>query len=314
MIKLAISGSIFAAGGRFRHGRTKHQIARLVEAAGGEFLDQISARADCFIAGSHARGKLDRARARGLIIIDEDQLQELVELGEIEIDDSPTIDQDFDFGRAVSELRSALDGPPTSGAWTDILEIFERCDPARVEHLVAYAKPFLDRWDTLALPPWDPPREHDLMEHETPEWRACLPTDELRVAPPGWLLEMARESYSPKHSIVRALNLEGMRINSTIGQRILDNPHLQQITWLNLGGRNKFTKTFYSRLRQRELVRSITELWLYTYDDMLRDGFSAPEHHFDSLQTIRFDRWTYPHVRKATLPPCLQGATIKKTY
>lgn len=314
MIKLEVSGSIFTAGGRFRQGRSKHDIARLVEAAGGEFLDQISARADCFIAGSHARGKLDRARARGLIIIDEDQLQELVEHGELELDDSPTIARDFDFGRAISELRSALDGPPTSGVWTDILEIFERCEPDRLEHLVAYAEPFLNRWDALSLPAWEPPREHDLLEHETPEWRACLPTSELRVAPPGWLLEMAHASYSPKHSIVRALNLEGMRINSTIGQRILENPHLQKITWLNLGGRNKFTKTFYAKLRKQELARSITELWLYTYDDMLHDGLSGDEHCFDSLELIRFDRWTYPHVRRAALPSCLHGATIKKTY
>ena len=62
------------------------------------------------------------------------------------------------------------------------------------------------------------------------------------------------------------------------------------------------------------IVYTLVRTSPYTYDDMLRDGFSAPEHHFDSLQTIRFDRWTYPHVRKATLPPCLQGATIKKTY
>ena len=50
------------------------QATELIEGAGGRVAGSVSKKTDAVVAGADAGGKLDKARALGVEIIDEDEL------------------------------------------------------------------------------------------------------------------------------------------------------------------------------------------------------------------------------------------------
>jgi DNA ligase (NAD+) len=57
---------------------TREQAAEWIVAAGGRVSGSVSAKTDYVLAGESAGGKLERARALGVAVIDEDGLRRLL--------------------------------------------------------------------------------------------------------------------------------------------------------------------------------------------------------------------------------------------
>jgi len=289
MKTLTVSGSTFAFGGRFYKIDDWTDVREQVEAQGGAFSQNITKRVTCFVEGTGAGSKTDRARMRGATIIDEDQFIELVEEGSLEVDDSGPIDQDFDLGAAVSELRGAFDGPPSSEAWTRVLDTVERCDEERMPMLLEYIGSFIDRWNDKEMTKWEPDLSAPIMSFTPRDWTVRLFADELRVAPPMWVVDMANKRYHAKHVVPRALNLHNMRLNGTLGSNILDNPHLGPLTHLDLGWSNRYSVGFYDKMRLSEAMRHVRiliipgSLFTSGHKEALRG-----EHTFDALEHVTF--------------------------
>jgi DNA ligase (NAD+) len=58
---------------------TREEATGLIETAGGRVTGSVSRRTDFVVAGEEAGGKLDKARALGVPVIDEDQLRRMIE-------------------------------------------------------------------------------------------------------------------------------------------------------------------------------------------------------------------------------------------
>ena len=58
---------------------TREEAGALIEAAGGKVSGSVSKKTDYVVAGGDAGSKLDKARALGVAVIDEDGLRQLLE-------------------------------------------------------------------------------------------------------------------------------------------------------------------------------------------------------------------------------------------
>jgi DNA ligase (NAD+) len=58
---------------------TREEAVALIEAAGGKVSGSVSKKTDYVVAGGDAGSKLDKARALGVAVIDEDGLRQLLE-------------------------------------------------------------------------------------------------------------------------------------------------------------------------------------------------------------------------------------------
>ena len=59
----------------------REQARELIEAAGAKVVGSVSKKTDYLLAGADAGGKLDKARALAVAVIDEDALKELIDGG-----------------------------------------------------------------------------------------------------------------------------------------------------------------------------------------------------------------------------------------
>ncbi len=306
--RLELKGALIAYGGRLNKVDWGYAERRIRE-RGGQTSDAISARLTCFVAGTQAQSKITRARARGVPIITEAQLATLLEDGVLEWEEAPAFEATTTFDESVAELRAIFNAAPTSSAWTRCLEIVEGCDPERLEDLITYAQSFITAWDRAEMGKWSPPDKHPLLTNAPKYWASGLPADELRVAPPLWLFDIAQGRAHPKHALARALNLEGVKLNGTLGENVLNNKHLRHLRWLNLGVQNPLPAKFFRAMRTSELMRTVRELWLGGGRDHIYAEWKDPEHTFTSLILVRtYDRWPSGNMRAL---PCLKGVPVQ---
>ncbi len=76
-VRTAIAGKTFVLTGRFEQ-LTRDDATDRIRAAGGRVAASVSRRTDCVVAGTHAGGKLARARELGVPVIDEAELLRLL--------------------------------------------------------------------------------------------------------------------------------------------------------------------------------------------------------------------------------------------
>lgn len=86
---------------------------------------------------------------------------------------------------------------------------------------------------------------------------------ELRRAPPSWVQEILGGSHAPKHSLVRALSLEGTKATATNAARLLDSPHLANLRVLDLGRDVKLARAFYKKLAKATNLGGLSTLTYY---------------------------------------------------
>lgn len=290
-VRIELKGAKVALAGRF----TGWGYERKIEEGGGEVTNVISARLTCLVAGLRAGSKAARAAARGVPIITEAQLAALLKHGALTLKEEDAPRQRFD--EAVAELRGIFGAAPTSEGWTRCVEILEACDPERLDDLVSYAEPFVDAWDTSVMPRWEAPKGHALLQNMPTGWSRGNPDREVRVAPPAWLYELLQGRYSAKHAVIRALNLEGLKLNGALGESLLASPHLRGLRFVGLGSKARLPASFYRALVQSASVGGVRELWLDSRDPGLDEAWRGDEAiKLDALLVVRSYRNFYPNL------------------
>ncbi|MEM1349043.1 MAG: BRCT domain-containing protein, partial [Myxococcota bacterium] len=112
---LKLKGSTFAVTGTLTH-FTRATAHEAIVRGGGTVTKSVTSKTRALIAGGSAGAKIDQARSRGALILDEEQFQKLLRDGEIEVveDGDKPVEETISFRDAIAELRGALDGHPTS--------------------------------------------------------------------------------------------------------------------------------------------------------------------------------------------------------
>lgn len=278
-------------------GRLHNTARRTLQELGATFQKEINSKTQVVLVGEGANPHtVAMARMRPIHVLNQEQVATLVAHGQLELPDPAQ--PDLSFEAVIGELRGALDGAPSSHAWSHIIHTLERCAPERLEDAVVYAEAGLEAWDEAEVGVWEPLAYQaaegvDLFDaatfpEATAEWLAYLPQGELRVAPPAWVREMVQGGSSPKHRLVRALNLESMYVTGAMLSKVLGGEHLQNVRLLNLGRyHNQVSKSFFRKLRSTERMRSIEELWMSSPRESEVVGLDGATR-LERLRTVRF--------------------------
>jgi DNA ligase (NAD+) len=72
-----LAGQVFVITGTLR-GLGRDEARRRIEVLGGETADSVSGRATCLVAGESPGSKLDKARAMGIRVVDEEEFLKLL--------------------------------------------------------------------------------------------------------------------------------------------------------------------------------------------------------------------------------------------
>lgn len=227
--------------------------------------------------------KLDKARQRGILVISQAEALEALENdGVVELASS-------DISAIIGEVRSlfARDGESDSDKWLGCAEILDRCDPEQLEPVLEYVESVLER-QLDAKARWTPTRpKHRLMEGVNSKWLLGNARDELFVAPPAWVHEMSAGSYSLKHRLVRALNLDHFNLTQRQLRKLLKNPHLRGVRFLNFGRRCRFPESILEELDEFPGL-ALEELWLYHFKDTITGLLITNKTALQRVRTIAF--------------------------
>ncbi len=258
---IALEGQTVTYGGRLLHLEWGYKLEQQIKAAGGEPYHQISDKLTLFIDGHRAGSKKIKAMTRGAIILSEEQFLELLEQGSLEIETRPGVERDLDLNAVMGEVRSLLEAAAQNASWTALASLLDRCDEDHLPALVHYIEPHLETWGRRKR--WHTSEKNPLFTYFYPKyWITGIPQAHMCVAPPGWLLEALREEPSARHKLARALNLEGMQLNSGLAKRILGHSCWNEILALNLGVQNKYAPGFFTWLIEQPIAQQLEELWV----------------------------------------------------
>ena len=274
-------------------GKTYHCAGRVSELRKDEHIERLEAlrcspmtllKADVVIAGTGGKKKIDQARERGIPVISQEEA--LIALGDKK---GVVALASSDITQIIGELRSLFARKNISGSdlWLLCAGILGRCDVEQFAPVLEYARTaFVRAVNTKQT--WRPRNtKHRLMNEVNSKWVQGNPGNELFVAPPGWLLEMAAGDYHPKHSLVRAINLDHHRFTTRKLKALLSNPYLKGIHFLNFGRRARDPGEILGELDTFEGL-DLREIWLYEFNDKLSGRLAMNETALRKVHTLVF--------------------------
>lgn len=245
-------------------GDRMRRAALALVARGCAWRANVSDNPDFVIVGKESSAPLRiQALARGIPLCHVEQAEALAQLGTITLAPAPVVEaQPFD--ESIAELRGLFDGLPSDAKWEACLNALEGSDEHAPQHahLLAYIARGLERWDTLPMTAWQPDRKSPWVKKLPRQWHEGNPEGELRVAPPAWIFELLRGEAHEKHRIVRAINLDFLKVNTTLLCRLLASEHLPHLTHLNTGAKNTYTAKLFIHLKKSPLRHTLTHLTL----------------------------------------------------
>lgn len=217
---------------------------RRILSAEGKTTTKVVLSTTLLIKGGGWSTQEDVANGRGIPVIDEEQGELLLKQGfiEIEVADEGTHSLD----ELIGELRSALDGPPSSDTWNVIIDQIDRCSPEQLEPLVQYLTPILSAWTISPDARWSPSQQ----PLPPREWLEALPYGELRVTPHHWIAAMSSGESSPAYGLLRHLHLDEMKLKATTTSKVLGLTHLTNLHTFDLGGRNTYAPTIWKKIAE----------------------------------------------------------------
>ena len=86
---------------------------------------------------------------------------------------------------------------------------------------------------------------------------------ELRRAPLSWVQEILGGGHAPKHSLVRAVSLEGTKATAASAARLFESPHLHNLRVLDTGRDVKLARAFFKKLAKAKNLGALDTLTYY---------------------------------------------------
>lgn len=253
---IKLDAYVFCVTGNFKQFKNKDALKAQLKRGGAKVTASMAQSTTAVILGEGYTPMRDTAIARGLLILDEAQAQQLIQAGELEIAD-PAPPQETPRDAQIGELRSALAQPPSSSLWDTIIEAVDHCPEPQLEELVTYIEGHLSRWQLEPQAQWRPTDEASKSMHR---WKAAQPRGELRCAPLHWITAMLQGQESAKYKLVRAITLEDLGVKNADVIKLLKLNTLDQLRSLDLGMGNKYSPNLWKTLRAAPSTRKLEHL------------------------------------------------------
>ncbi len=264
-MKLVIGEQNMTLCGRFVLTGSKDLLAIRLRDAGATVTASLGARTTAVVIGGGWNVTKERAEQRGLPVLSEEQALELLERGELELEEDAEPDTPLDA--LIGEARSILDGEHDAGTWHALVSLLDRCAPERQAGLTDYLSGPLERW---VQGPHDRFTTRALYDTYPPQWLRRSPHGELRVAPPGWVREAATGSSQAKHALARALVLTSLRHSNRELIEVFDGGSFEGITHLDLGssGSKRVSQGVLKALAQGPNTQGLRSMRLTSFEDV----------------------------------------------
>jgi hypothetical protein len=275
-----IEGKTFCITGTLHH-YTRAQAEAAIREAGGKISKSVGKKTDFLVCGTAASRKLEKARSLGIPVIEEADLESFLAGDSVDVDEEIVVSGDASVRDLIGEARAALDGTHGSDAWSTLVDLVDACAPEQLPALVDFIEPQIARWEVSPHAQWRPGDAHKSCVGAPREWFDGAPRGELRVAPFRWLVEMNTGNFSPKHRLVHAVHLTGMKMNGTQICKLLGNPELTNLRVLDVDD-STLSKTFFKKLRALPSTAGLERLRLSRIDPKHASGADG-DHHLDAF-------------------------------
>jgi hypothetical protein len=280
-----IEGKKFCITGKLEH-YTRTTAQRAILDAGGEIAKTVGPKTDFLVVGSGAVSTRTKARSLNIPVIEEANLGSFLAGEVVEVDEEIVVSGEASVRGLIGEARAALDGRPGSGTWSRIIELVDSCAPDQLDAFVDFLEPQLASWAPSPTQRWTPRRGSVAVEGAPEEWIKAIPSGELRVAPYHWLVEMLARRDAPKHRLVRAVHLSGLKVTGSDAAALLSCEDLTNLRWLDLG-ESKLSSTFWKKLRTLPSTEGLERLRFTALDGKSVAGMRGP-HHLSALRELSF--------------------------
>lgn len=231
---ITLDGKLFMFNGCFK--TSSPILIRRLQQGGGQLAKRFSAQLEALVVGAAADARVEQARLRGIPIIDEAQLEVLLRDGVFTLEDPETTPA----GEVIGELRALLDGALDAARWEAVAACLDTADEDSLETLVRYVQDHLSRVTTA---PEDPLELLRPCVKQHVGWRVGAGT-----APSAWIEALLRGEVSPKHQLIREINLSETKASTTMLKRMLKGDPLDQLNVIELGTSSSCKQTFWAAL------------------------------------------------------------------
>lgn len=251
-MKIELSGQHIVVVGAFKHFASADALCSRLGANGAASARRSIVQASTLVVEGKAQKTYSpnknvlQGKARGLPILDEEQVIKLLKEGFIELEEEAhMVEGDEAVGGLIGDARALLDGPPTSETWTGIIELVDACADEQLELLVDYLEPQLERWEIDRYARWIPAAKAPVRALANSDFFRWLERGSLRVAPPHWIAR-AVEADSPKLRLIDTISLRELKIGGSQALKLLGQASLTNLRYLDLHD-SKLTKTFWKK-------------------------------------------------------------------
>ena len=251
-MKIKLENQHVAVVGAFSSYNTAESLCRALMNHGASGTSRKIVTATTLVVEGKAQERYYRnksvllANARGVPVLDEEQVKALLDAGELDLADAgPLAGGDEDVSELVAEARSLLDGPTTSAVWSGVIALVDECDPDQLDELVAYLKPQLERREVGRFDRWVPAEDDPVRQTADSDFFRFLLRGVLRVAPPSWTMAGVEED-SPRLGLVEALSARELKLETKQLLALLGRGSLTGLRSLDLDG-SRVTKTFWKK-------------------------------------------------------------------
>lgn len=236
LIKLA--GTTFCVSGNFHNFQNTRTIEAKLKAKGGKTSKSMGVKTQALVAGHGYVPKRQTAKDRGLPILTEANLKTLLADGEVEIDFTPPGQEEGEanLDDLLGEVRGVLGESPSRMGWLKLVRLLDQCRPEQADEITSYVESHISRWSR---------REQMFCD-----------------SPQQWQVNMANGIESPLYQLVRRLDLNKAKLNTTNVKKMLSLDTLVNVRHMDLAVDKKLTKTLFRALAKDDKFNGVEHLSL----------------------------------------------------
>ena len=252
-MRVTIQGTVFCVAGFFNGFQSRREIEDALREAGGDITAGVSNTTNVLVWDFGVTHRVQEAKTRGLPILNEAQLMQLLADGSIDVAfEAPSLEgRGASLDALLGEARGLLANPPSEDLWGALVELLGQCVPEHTEALVEYVDAHIRRW-----------HERDQM---------------LCVVPDDWIVSMIQGTDSPLYKLVRWLDLSAQRMSITHAKRLFGCARLTQVRRIDFPHEKKLSKAAFAAVAKNAAFESVRVLIFGKLFEGAAQGLGAGE-------------------------------------